>query len=227
MTIDAYDWAHRTGAEPGRRADRRPVHQPPGPAAPVRGHVRARVAAPARYYTDPFEANWVNEGLSDFAQTLTGYVDASKTVFERGADSHIYCFQGFGTRADAVQPEPARLRRPGELAEPVGRGLARRRCWPTTATPTRSCSTCTTTTARTLMSRLHRDGDLQGLAERQGRADRRGRAGPLPGAARLPDHRRWWTRSSADQGGNLLGVPKARVTTPEPALDGQPRQPDV
>ena len=74
------------------------------------------------YYTDPFEGNWINEGLSDFAQTLTGYVDATRTVFDRGADSHIYCFQGFGIGADAVQPQPARLRRPGELADPVGRG---------------------------------------------------------------------------------------------------------
>src|SRR6185295_10414135 len=41
------------------------------------------------YYTDPFEGNWINEGLSDYAQTLTGYVDASATVYERGADSHI------------------------------------------------------------------------------------------------------------------------------------------
>ena len=47
MTIDAYDWKHRSGAEPAERADRRPVHQPPGPAAHVRRHVRPRVAAPA------------------------------------------------------------------------------------------------------------------------------------------------------------------------------------
>ena len=33
--------------EPAGRADRRPVHEPPGPAEPLRGHVRARVAAPA------------------------------------------------------------------------------------------------------------------------------------------------------------------------------------
>jgi hypothetical protein len=46
MTIDAFDWAHRTGGEPAGRADRRPVHQPAGAPAAVRGHVRARVAAP-------------------------------------------------------------------------------------------------------------------------------------------------------------------------------------
>ena len=58
------------------------------------------------YYTDPYEATWLNEGLSDFAQTLTGYVDATATVFDRGADSHIYCFQGFGTVQTPFNPNP-------------------------------------------------------------------------------------------------------------------------
>ena len=47
MTIDAFDWLHRTGAEPGRRADRRPVHQPPRAAPALRGRLRPRVPAPA------------------------------------------------------------------------------------------------------------------------------------------------------------------------------------
>ena len=48
----------------------------------------------------------MNEGISDFAQTLTGYVDATATVFDRGADSHIYCFQGFGTVQTPFNPNP-------------------------------------------------------------------------------------------------------------------------
>ena len=47
MTVDAFDWAHRTGDEPARRAHGRPVHEPPRAPEPLRGHVRARVAAPA------------------------------------------------------------------------------------------------------------------------------------------------------------------------------------
>ena len=141
MTIDAFDWAHRTGANP--------------PDEPTADLCTSRPARPnlyegtfahewqhlLHYYTDPFETTWVNEGISDFAQTLTGYVDATATVFDRGADSHLYCFQGFGTVQTPVQPQSARLRRPGELAEPVGRGRTRTRSWPTTATRTRSCST--------------------------------------------------------------------------------------
>ena len=76
MTIDAFDWLHRTGARPGRRADRRPVQG----AAP-RGPGCTRASCPAyeyqhllQHYTDPNEVNFVNEGLSDFAGiSLVGY----------------------------------------------------------------------------------------------------------------------------------------------------------
>ena len=78
MTIDAFDWAHRTGANP--------------PDEPTTDLCTSRPARPnlyegtfahewqhlLQYYTDPIETTWVNEGLSDFAQTLTGYVDATR-----------------------------------------------------------------------------------------------------------------------------------------------------
>ena len=96
MTVDAFDWVHRTTDNP--------------PDEPTADLCTSRPARPnlyestfahewqhlLHYYTDPFETSWVNEGLSDFAQTLTGYVDSTATVFDRGADSHLYCFQGFG-----------------------------------------------------------------------------------------------------------------------------------
>jgi hypothetical protein len=106
MTIDAYDWAHRTGVNP--------------PDAPTTDLCSTRPARPRlyegtfaheyqhllQYYTDPFESIAVNEGLSDFAQTLVGYVDATKTVFDRGGDSHLYCFQGFGTVTTPFNTNP-------------------------------------------------------------------------------------------------------------------------
>ena len=106
MTIDAYDWLHRTGANP--------------PNEPTSDLCTSRSARPflyegvfaheyqhlLQYYTDPFETTWLNEGLSDFAQTLTGYVDATKSISELGADSHIYCYQGFGTVAGAGNTNP-------------------------------------------------------------------------------------------------------------------------
>ncbi|WCB95712.1 hypothetical protein DSM104299_04461 [Baekduia alba] len=106
MTIDAFDWLHRTTADP--------------PDEPTDDLCTSRPARPNLYegtfahewqhllqnYTDPFETTWLNEGLSDFAQTLTGYVDASATVYDKGADSHIFCFEGFGTVQTAFNPNP-------------------------------------------------------------------------------------------------------------------------
>ncbi|MEU7901727.1 peptidase M6 immune inhibitor A [Actinoplanes sp. NPDC049118] len=97
MTIDVYDWLHRSGANP--------------PDEPTDDLCTSRPARPRMYegtfahewqhllqsYTDPAEELWVNEGLSDYAQTLVGYVDGNATVYRAGMDSHLACFQGFGT----------------------------------------------------------------------------------------------------------------------------------
>ncbi|MET8154335.1 peptidase M6 immune inhibitor A [Actinoplanes sp. NPDC049668] len=96
MTIDVYDWKHRTGANP--------------PDEPTGDLCTSRPARPRMYegtfahewqhllqsYTDPDEELWVNEGLSDYAQTLVGYVDGTATVYHAGMDAHLACFQGFG-----------------------------------------------------------------------------------------------------------------------------------
>jgi hypothetical protein len=106
MTVDAFDWAHRTGANP---ADE-----------PTDDLCTSRPARPFQYektfahewqhllmyYTDPFEGNWINEGLSDYAQTITGYANTTATVFERGNDSHLHCFQGFGPVQTEFNPNP-------------------------------------------------------------------------------------------------------------------------
>ncbi|MBW8732676.1 MAG: peptidase M6, partial [Terrabacter sp.] len=97
MTIDAFDWLHRTGANP--------------PDDPTTDICTSRTARPRlyegtfaheyqhllQYYQDPAEVNFINEGLSDFAISLVGYGKPEATVSEPGAESHIYCFQGFGT----------------------------------------------------------------------------------------------------------------------------------
>jgi len=106
MTIDAFDWLHRTGANP--------------PNDPTNDVCTSRTSRPRLYegtfahewqhllhsFTDPFETTWLNEGLSDFAQTLTGYVDATKTIEQIGSDSHINCFQGWGTVNTPANPNP-------------------------------------------------------------------------------------------------------------------------
>jgi hypothetical protein len=106
MTIDAYDWLHRTTADPmNEPTDDLCTSRPARPFL-YEGVFAHEYQHLLHYYTDPFETTWVNEGLSDFAQTLTGYVDGTATVFDRGADSHLFCFQGYGPVQTAFNPNP-------------------------------------------------------------------------------------------------------------------------
>jgi hypothetical protein len=106
MTIDAYDWLHRTGATPpDDSADQAYIDcaqsqgstRPYGTAKPhlYEGTFAHEYQHLLEYYEDPDEESWINEGLSDWAQTLVGYVDPSIAPDAPGADSHLSCFQGF------------------------------------------------------------------------------------------------------------------------------------
>ena len=106
MTIDAYDWLHRTGANPPDNstdqayvdcANAQGSTRPYGSAKPhlYEGTFAHEYQHLLEYYEDPSEVSWVNEGLSDWAQTLVGYVDPSIAPDAPGADSHLSCFQGF------------------------------------------------------------------------------------------------------------------------------------
>ena len=107
MTIDAFDWLHRTGANPPNE----PVPGNNCTSAPARPFLYEGVFAHEyqhllERYEDPDEVNWINEGLSDWAQTLTGYVDPAKPITEIGFDSHIQCFLGWLGVATPANPNP-------------------------------------------------------------------------------------------------------------------------
>lgn len=106
MTIDAFDWLHRTGANPPEDstdpayvacAAQQGSDRPYGGAKPrlYEGTFAHEYQHLLEYYQDPDEESWVNEGLSDWAQTLVGYVDPSTPPDAPGADSHLACIQGF------------------------------------------------------------------------------------------------------------------------------------
>ena len=106
MTIDAFDWLHRTGANP-------PDNPTPDActSAPARPRLYEGVFAHEyqhllESYEDPDEVNWINEGLSDWAQTLVGYVNPSLPITDKGFDSHIQCFTGFLSVLTPVNPNP-------------------------------------------------------------------------------------------------------------------------
>jgi hypothetical protein len=107
MTIDAFDWLHRTGANP-------PNDPVPGnncTSAPARPFLYEGTFAHEyqhllEHYEDGDEVNWVNEGLSDWAQTLTGYVNPSIPINHTGFDSHTQCFLGWLGVQTPANPNP-------------------------------------------------------------------------------------------------------------------------
>jgi hypothetical protein len=170
MTIDAFDWAHRTGVNP--------------PNEPTNDVCTSRASRPRLYegvfahewqhllhsYTDPFETTWMNEGLSDFAQTLVGYVDGTKTIDQVGNDSHINCFQGWGIVQTPANPNP----------RDCGGAQNSLNIWGESV-PAAILADYGNAYSLMLflfdrfgtdfMSALHRDGDLQGLESLQAQLD--------------------------------------------------------
>jgi Immune inhibitor A peptidase M6 len=95
MTIDAFDWIHRTGANPPHEPSTDPCTSAPARPFLYEGVFAHEYQHLLEYYEDDGEFNWVNEGLSDWAQTLTRYVDPSIPIDELGYDSHVQCFLGY------------------------------------------------------------------------------------------------------------------------------------
>jgi hypothetical protein len=106
MTIDAFDWLHRTGADPKDESSSdlcksRPAH--PFTYEGVFAHEWQHLL---EQYQDTNEVNWINEGLSMFAETLVGYADTLRNVHEKNAQNDIFCFHGFGTIKGPANPNP-------------------------------------------------------------------------------------------------------------------------
>ncbi|MGQ0630399.1 MAG: peptidase M6 immune inhibitor A [Sporichthyaceae bacterium] len=104
MTIDAFDWAHRTGANPTDEPTTDLCSSRPARPQLYEGIFAHEYQHLLQYYTDPAEVTFLNEGLSDYALTVTGYGEPERSVFQRGFESHIVCFQGFGTVTTRFNP---------------------------------------------------------------------------------------------------------------------------
>jgi hypothetical protein len=108
MTIDAFDWLHRTGSNP-------PNNPVPGDGclnASARPHLYEGVFAHEYQhllegYEDPDEGNWTNEGLSDYAGRITGYFDTLKPITEIGFESHVQCYYGNTGTQTPANPLPS------------------------------------------------------------------------------------------------------------------------
>ena len=104
ITLDAWDWTHRTGdggtdnsTDPDYVACSKYLGRPFGDPRPLlyEGTFAHEYQHLLEYYASPGEATFINEGLSDWAQTLVGYVDPSLDPADPAADSHLKAWLGF------------------------------------------------------------------------------------------------------------------------------------
>ena len=107
VTLDAYDWIHRTGPNPPHEPDAANLCR----TAPARPFLYESTFAHEyqhllEYYEDPNEDTWVDEGLADLAQRITGYVDARRSIRQTGYDVHVQCFLGWLGVRTAANPNP-------------------------------------------------------------------------------------------------------------------------
>jgi Immune inhibitor A peptidase M6 len=212
MTIDAFDWAHRTGANPVDEPTNDLCTSRPARPRLYEGTFAHEWQHLLMQYSDPFEGNWINEGLSDFAQTLVGYVDTTATVFDRGADSHLYCFQGFGTVQTPFNTNPRDCGGPENSLNLWGEGNPNA----VLADYGHAYSLMQFLFDRygtDFMSRLHSDGERQGLASLDAALEAEGVSDMYKV---LHDHQSLvlLDKIVGERRGVVLGVPKGRVTTP-------------
>jgi hypothetical protein len=106
MTIDAYDWLHLTGADPPHEPSTDPCLNAPARPFLYEGVFAHEYQHLLEYYENDAELSWVNEGLSDWAQTLTGYVDPRRPVTVKGYDNHVQCFLGWLRQQTLYNPIP-------------------------------------------------------------------------------------------------------------------------
>jgi hypothetical protein len=101
MSVDSWDWIHRTGADPEHDPTTDPCTSAPARPYLYEGTFAHEYQHLLHHYTDPAEVSWVNEGLSDFTEVITGYADISKHVNEKGYDGHTNCYLGWDSVYDA------------------------------------------------------------------------------------------------------------------------------
>jgi hypothetical protein len=108
VTVDAWDWLHRTGSAPPDEPSADPCTSAPARPFLYEGVFAHEYQHLLQYYEDPDEEAWLNEGLSDWAQSLTGYVDPSEPITSPRFDSHVQCMLGFIGVATPANPIPGR-----------------------------------------------------------------------------------------------------------------------
>ena len=95
ITLDSFDWIARTGENPVHTPSEDPCINSPAKPTLFEGTLAHEYQHLIHEDYDSDELNWVNEGMSDFAEILNGYNDPSLHMDEMGNDSHTQGFLGW------------------------------------------------------------------------------------------------------------------------------------
>jgi hypothetical protein len=95
MSVDSYDWAHRTGANPPNEPSSVLCSNRPAQPFKYEGVFSHEYQHLLEFWASPGEATWADEGLADYAITVTGYGFPARSIFETGWEGHIQTFLGW------------------------------------------------------------------------------------------------------------------------------------
>uniref|UniRef100_UPI0018060E3E hypothetical protein n=1 Tax=Sporichthya sp. TaxID=65475 RepID=UPI0018060E3E len=213
MTIDAFDWLHRTGENPKDEATEDLVTSRPARPRSYEGVFAHEWQHLLQNYQDPAETTWVNEGLSDFAISLVGYGDTSRTVEQTRAEGHILCFQGYGEVKGPSNPNPRKCGGPQNSLtawEDEGAGSE------VLADYGNAWSFFQYLYDRygtEFISAVHRDGTAQGLASVQKQLDTFAKGTKVTDLVHDYQVMNLVDRYVDTKGGKVAGIAKDRVTT--------------
>jgi len=212
MTIDAFDWKHRTGANPPDEPTGDLCTSRPARARLYEGTFAHEYQHLLQSYTDPSEVNFVNEGLSDYAISLVGYANTLASVTQKGAESHLFCFQGFGPVSSPYNPNPRDCGGPENSLTLWGDEGSGNEILADYGNAWSFMLYLYDHYGQAFMSALHRDGTKQGLAGVQAQLDKYAKGTKVADVlhnfqvTNLVD-------AAVDPKGVVVGVPKSKVTT--------------
>jgi len=107
MTIDSWNWLGNTTETPPHKPSQDPCLNFPANPFQYEGTFAHEYQHLLMSYADPDgETSWVNEGVADWAQTLTGYARPGEPITSAFYDSHIQCFLGYYEQSSEYNPIP-------------------------------------------------------------------------------------------------------------------------
>ncbi|MGQ0845895.1 MAG: peptidase M6 immune inhibitor A [Sporichthyaceae bacterium] len=212
MTIDAYDWAHRTGDNPKDEQNDDICKSRPARANQYEGVFAHEYQHLLHYYTDPDEGNFLNEGLSDYAESLVGYGDTRATVFQKGQESHLTCYNGFGTVGTRFNPNPQACGGPQNSLTMWGDEGEGSEILADYGAAWSFLLYVRDKYGAKILEDLHRDSELQGMKSVQAALDKHAKG--VKAADVLHDFQLSTLLDKLVSGGSVTGIDRRKVVTP-------------